>query len=59
MLKHVNFTKSGENLHKVGINHNFPEIKEKCTEAAKIWGKLEICSLRLKKGHQKFWRMKI
>jgi len=45
MLKHVNFTKSGEHFTKsegkfakVGENNIFSEIGGKCTETAKIGG---------------------
>jgi len=36
--RHVNFTKSGWKIAKVGGNNNFPEIGGKCTETAKIGG---------------------
>ena len=50
--KHVNFTQSGGNLQKLLFLRN-------STETAEIGGKFQICSRCLKRGHRKFWRMKI
>ena len=48
-----------EILKSRGGNNKFSRNRGKCTKTGKIGGQFEICGRWLKKGHQKFWRMKI
>src|SRR6218665_1081626 len=59
--KQVNFSKTGwGNFKMKGGNNNFRKTGwGKCTETGKIGREIRNLWSMTKKGHQKFWRMKI
>ena len=57
--KHVNLTKSEVKFAKVGGNNNFPEMIGVNVWKQRNQGEMQYFQSMTKKGHQKFWRMKI